>query len=139
VYEWLLFFHVLSAFLLVGALAYFWALVLATRPGRMMFGGAAALRMARPATIAVSVGVAGTLVFGIWLAIYLDEYQVWDGWIIASLVLWAIGTGAGQRSGAALTPVGDVYPAWRRGVALHTVASVAALVILVLMIWKPGA
>lgn len=138
-YEWLLFFHVLSAFLLVGALAYFWALVLATRPGRSMFGGAPSLSLARPATIAVSVGVAGTLIFGIWLAIYRDEYQVWDGWILASIVLWAIGTGAGERSGRALTPVGDVYPGWRRGVALHTVASVAALAILVLMIWKPGA
>jgi hypothetical protein len=139
VYEWLLFFHVLSAFLLVGALAYFWALVLATRPGRTMFGGAASLSLARPATIAVAAGVTGTLVFGVWLAIYLDEYQVWDGWILASLVVWAIGTGAGERSGRALTPVDDVYPAWRRGVVLHTVASVAAVLVLVLMIWKPGA
>jgi hypothetical protein len=139
VYEWLLFFHVLSAFLLVGALAYFWTLVLATRPGAGMFGGATSLRMARPATVAISVGVAGTLIFGVWLAIYVDEYQVWDGWILASLALWAIGTGAGERSGRALTPVGDVYPAWRKGVLLHTVASVAALLVLVLMIWKPGA
>ena len=142
VYDWLLFLHVLSAFLLVGGLAYFWALVLATRPGRVLFGGAASLQMARPASIAVIAGVAGTLIFGVWLAIYLDEYSPWDGWILASLVLWAIGTGAGERSGRALTPVGDEYPtpeARRRGVLLHTVASVAALVILVLMIWKPGA
>ena len=138
-YEWLLFFHVLSAFLLVGALAYFWALVLATRPGRSMFGGAVSLSMARPATVAVTAGVTGTLIFGVWLAIYLDAYQVWDGWILASIVLWAIGSGAGARSGRALTPVGDVYPAWRLGVLLHTVASVAAVLVLVLMIWKPGA
>jgi hypothetical protein len=142
VYDWLLFLHVLSAALLVGALAYFWALLVATRPSRPLFGGAASLRMARPASIAVGVGVAGTLIFGLWLAIYLDEYKPWDGWIIGSLVLWAIGAGAGERSGRALTPVGDAYPtpdARRRGVLLHTVASVAALVILVLMIWKPGA
>jgi hypothetical protein len=139
VYEWLLFFHMLSAALLVGALTYFWALVLATRPGRSLFGGAVSLSLARPATIAVSAGIAGTLIFGVWLAIYLDAYEVWDGWILGSLVLWVIGTGAGERSGRALTPVGDVYPAWRRGVLLHTVASVSALLILVLMIWKPGA
>jgi hypothetical protein len=138
-YDWLLFFHVLSAFLLVGALTYFWALVLATRPGRSMFGGTISLSLARPATIAITAGVAGTLIFGVWLAIYVDEYQVWDGWILASLALWAIGAGAGARSGRALTPVGDVYPAWRRGVLLHTVASVAAVLVLVLMIWKPGA
>jgi uncharacterized membrane protein len=142
VYDWLLFLHVLSAALLVGGLAYFWALVVATRPSRPLFGGAISLRMARPATIAVTAGVAGTLVFGVWLAIYLEDYQPWDGWILASLVLWAIGTGAGERSGRALTPVGDEYPtpeARRRGVILHSVASAAAFVILILMIWKPGA
>ncbi len=138
-YDWLLFLHVLSAFFLVGALTYFWALVLATRPGRNTLPGATALAMARPATIAVAAGVAGTLIFGVWLAIDVDGYELWDGWILASLVLWAIGSGAGERSGRALTPVGDVYPNWRRGLLLHTVASLAALVILVLMIWKPGA
>jgi hypothetical protein len=139
VYDWLLFLHVFSAFLLVGALTYFWALVLATRPGRSMFSGATSFALARPASIAVMAGVAGTVIFGVWLAIYLDEYEVWDGWILGSLVLWAIGTGAGERSGRALTPVGDVYPAWRRGVLLHTLASVATVLILILMIWKPGA
>jgi hypothetical protein len=142
VYDWLLFLHVLSAFLLVGALAFFWALLIATRPGRSLLGGAVSLSLSKPATIAISVGVAGTVIFGVWLAIYLDEYQIWDGWIIGSLVLWAIGTGAGQRSGKALTPVADEYPtleARRRGVMLHTVASVATLLVLILMIWKPGA
>jgi hypothetical protein len=142
VYDWLLFLHVLSAFVLVGALTAFWALVLATRPGRELFGGAVSLRMARPPSIAVAIGFAGTLIFGIWLAIYLDEYQVWDGWILASIVIWGIGGFAGDRSGRALTPVGNVYPtpeARRRGVLLHAVSSLAALAILVLMIWKPGA
>ena len=141
-YDWLLFLHVLSAGLLVGAIAYFWALLLATRPGRALFGGVVSMRMARPASVAIGIGVAGTLIFGVWLAIYLDDYHPWDGWIIASLVLWAIGAGAGERSGKALTPVGAEYPtaeARRRGVLLHTVVTVAALVILVLMIWKPGA
>ena len=141
-YDWLLFLHVLSAALLVGALAYFWALVFATRPGRALFGGVTSLRLARPASVAVGIGFAGTLIFGVWLAIYLDEYQLWDGWIIASLVGWAIGGAAGGASGKALTPVGDEYPsadARRRGVMLHAVSSLAALVVLVLMIWKPGA
>jgi hypothetical protein len=142
VYDWLLFFHVLSAFLLVGALAFFWALVLGTRPGRTQLLGSSSLALARPATIAVTAGIAGTLIFGLWLAIYLDEYHPWDGWIIGSLVLWAIGTGAGQRSGRALTPVADAFPspeARRRGILLHSVASVAAVLVLVMMIWKPGA
>ena len=141
-YDWLLFLHVLSAFFLVGALTYFWWLLLGTRPGASMFGGTTSLRMARPASIAIGVGVAGTLIFGIWLAIYLDAYEIWDGWILGSLALWVVGTGAGERSGRALTPAGDELPtpeARRRGIVLHTVASLAALAILILMIWKPGA
>ena len=141
-YDWLLFLHVLSAFLLVGALAYFWALLVATRPGGALFGGVASLQMARPATIAVTLGSLGTLVFGVWLAIYLDDYHPWDGWVIGSLILWAIGAGAGGRSGKALTPQGEEYPTpenRRLGVMLHTVTSVATLLVLILMIWKPGA
>ena len=38
----------------------------------------------------------GTILFGIWLAISLDAYQVWDGWVIAAIVLWAIGSGTGS-------------------------------------------
>lgn len=141
-YDWLLFLHVLSAFFLVGALAFFWALVLGTRSGRSELTGSSSLSLARPATIAVTVGIAGTLIFGLWLAIYLDEYHPWDGWIIGSIVLWAIGTGAGERSGRALTPAGDAFPspeARRRGIMFHAVASVAAILVLVMMIWKPGA
>ena len=41
------------------------------------------------------------LVFGIWLAIDLDAYQLWDGWILASLVLWADGGWAGGKAGKA--------------------------------------
>jgi hypothetical protein len=142
VYDWLLFLHLLSAFLLVAATAFFWALVLATRPGKTLFGGVASLAMARPATIVMSVGVAGTLIFGVWLAIYLDDYHPWDGWILGSLALWVVGTGTGERSGRALTPVGDEFPppeARRRGIVLHAASSVAVLLVLVLMIWKPGA
>lgn len=47
----------------------------------------------------VIAGTLGTLVFGIWLAIERDEYQVWDGWILAALVLWAIAAETGRRGG----------------------------------------
>jgi hypothetical protein len=142
VYDWLLFFHVLSAFLLAGALAFFWALLLVTRPGRAFFVASASLALARPATVAVSIGTLGTLILGLWLAIYLDAYHPWDGWILGSLVLWLIGSGAGARSGRVLAPVGERYPsseARRQGIVLHSIASLATLGVLVLMIWKPGA
>jgi hypothetical protein len=142
VYDWLLFFHVLTAFLLVGALAFFWALLLVTRPGRAFFVASASLALARPATIGVSIGTLGTLVFGLWLAIYLDAYHPWDGWIIGSIVLWAIGSAAGSWSGRVLAPVGNQYPspqARRRGVALQTITTLATLGVLAMMVWKPGA
>ena len=47
----------------------------------------------------VVVGALGTIVFGVWLAISRDAYQVWDGWVIAAIVLWAIGGGVGARAG----------------------------------------
>ncbi len=144
-YDFLLFVHVLSAFALVGALAALWAIVLATRPGRPLLTAATAAMLLRPTTVVVIVGTLGTLVFGIWLAIYLDEYQPWDGWIVASLVLWLVGTIAGARSGneyEAAGKSGDPLEAgrpWRRGNVLSAISTVAVVAVLVLMIYKPGA
>ena len=141
-YEWLLFLHVLSAFLLVGAMTFFWAVILATRPRAELVDAPAFFTLSRVGGVAIMAGTVGTLVFGIWLAIYLDAYEILDGWIVGSLVLWVVGTAAGYRAGRDFTPVGDAAPApeaRRRGTILHAVSSLAALVILVLMIWKPGA
>ena len=52
----------------------------------------------------IAVGMIGTIVFGIWLA--LDEYEIWDGWIITALVLWLLAAAVGGR-------VGKVYNATR--------------------------
>ena len=43
------------------------------------------------------LGGLGTLALGIWLALYLDEYGIWDGWIIAAIVLWLAATGVDSR------------------------------------------
>ena len=140
-YEWLLFLHVLAAFSLVAALVLFWVLIGAawsTPAGRAELLGAT---LGRPAGILVAAGSLLTLVFGVWLAIYLDGYELWDGWILASLVLWAIGVGAGERSGRVFAqPGGFTEPALRRrGLILSVVSSLAVLTVLVLMIYKPGA
>ena len=52
----------------------------------------------------VSVGSLGAIIFGVWLAISLDFVQVWDGWVIAAIVLWAIATETGRRSGVEYEP-----------------------------------
>ena len=139
-YDWLLFLHVLSAFLLVGSMTAFWALVVGTRPARPVLTQDAAGAIARPTNALVVAGTVGTLVFGIWLAIDHDDFQVWDGWVLASLVLWALAGGLGERSGKAFTKAMEgSLEERRRGLLLHTGSSAAVLVILILMIFKPGA
>jgi uncharacterized membrane protein len=134
-YDWLLFLHVLSAFLVVGALTALWALILGTRGEASLFDPRSAMTYGRTAGILVGIGMIGTLVFGIWLAI--DRYQIWDGWILASLVLWAIGGWAGGKAGQEFER--DPVAGRAAGIRFQTINSVAALIILVLMIWKPGA
>ena len=100
-YDWLLFLHVLSAFFAVGALAALWGLILGTRGTAPMLDQRSAMTYGRTAGILVGVGMMGAIIFGVWLAIHEEAYQVWDGWILASLVLWAIGGWAGGQAGRA--------------------------------------
>ena len=79
----------------------------------------------------------GAIVFGVWLAIDDDAYQVWDGWIIASLLLWAVSMAAGVRAGQAFER--DPVAGRQVGIRLQTLSSLAVVAILLLMIWKPGA
>jgi hypothetical protein len=81
---------------------------------------------------------------------------VWDGWVLAAIVLWAIAVELGRRSGDGyraagmeaekLTAAGtETSPmvaetfAASRAFQLHAVSSVLVLLILIDMIWKPGA
>jgi hypothetical protein len=143
VYDFLLFVHMLFAFGLVAAVTTFWALTLATRPQHMSLTPAAAMLMGRVGAIVVGISSLGVLVFGVWLAIYLDAYHPWDGWVLGSIVLWIIATGTGQQSGRlyerAATGAGDAPTLRRTGLQLQVIATAAILLILVLMIFKPGA
>lgn len=136
-YDWLLFLHVLSAFVATGAAVALWALVLGTRLEASLVGPDSALRFGRVGGIVVGAGMVGALVFGIWLTIFVDGYELWDGWILASLVLWVLGAWAGGAAGKAFERGPEVGR--RPGIRLHALSSLALLVILVLMVWKPGA
>jgi uncharacterized membrane protein len=142
-YDSLLFLHVLAATLLLGLAAGFWAIILATRPGAAIISGRAAGMVAQPMGMSIGLASGLTLVFGIALAIDVDGYELWDGWIVASIVLWAVGAFAGFRGGEALGRAGaggEGAPAARRlGILLHSTASVAVLIVLYLMVTKPGA
>jgi hypothetical protein len=124
VYDWLLFLHLLAAFLLA---------VTAVTYSAVALGAAAGPRTLFVADRCWDVGGIGTLVLGVWLALHLDEYEIWDGWIIGAIVLWAVATGLGESTRKRFAePDG-------RAALLHWLRTVAVVGLLVLMIWKPGA
>ena len=99
--DWALVVHVLSAFAYVAGLVVFWVLIVAVRKTDTP---AETLRMepiVKVGNVAVGLGAVGTIVIGIYLAFAVDSYAIWDGWIIAAIVLWAISGALGQRTGAA--------------------------------------
>jgi uncharacterized membrane protein len=155
--DWLLALHVLAAFSLVAAIVLFWVMIVAVRSTDT---AQATIRMAPVAKVgnaAAGVGGVGTIVFGIWLAFSIGGYDIWDGWIIAAIVLWAIATGLGGRTGKEylvgmkkaeeLQAAGETGPIaellalnrTRRGLFLHSLSSLFTLLILIDMVWKPGA
>ena len=134
-YDWLLFLHVLSAFALVATVVTFSAYAL---------GAAADSRVLGVANFLWAAGGLGTLVLGIWLAIYVDGYEIWDGWIVAAIVLWAIATELGRRAQLGYTALagtgeGVGVGEARQATLMHWLRSLAVLVLLVVMIYKPGA
>ena len=155
--DWILALHVLSAFAFVAGTIVFWVLIVAVRKTDTPEGTIRMEPVVKVGNAATGIGAGGTIVFGIWLAISLDAYQVWDGWVIAAIVLWAISLATGQRTGVAymqgmtkaqgLQTSGQTGPnaellALNRtsnGVLLHFATTVAVLLILIDMIWKPGA
>jgi uncharacterized membrane protein len=154
-YQWLLSLHVTGAFMVLG--------------GVVMAGifNVTALRRERPSEIAlmfrltqfaagvVSTGLLVTLAIGLWLVSDAD-YGYGDTWIVLSLILWVI-TGAlggigGRReketrllaerlAGEGDTPSPELDGRLRDPVtlALSWGSGLLVIVILVLMIWKPGA
>jgi hypothetical protein len=125
VYDWLLFFHLLAAFLLFVTVVSYTAVALgAAAPGRTLF----------VADRCWDVGGLGTLVLGIWLALYLDEYDFFEGWILGAIGLWLVATGLGQSTQRRIAA--DLHADIA---AMHWLRTLAVLGLLVLMVWKPGA
>jgi hypothetical protein len=133
--DWLLFLHVLSAFALVGTVVIFSAFAL---------GAATELRVLAVGNFLWAVGGLGTLVFGIWLAIDLDGYEIWDGWIVTAILLWAIATELGRRAQLGYTALGEAnesstVPVAQRAALMHWLRAAFVLALLVVMVYKPGA
>jgi hypothetical protein len=131
-YEWLLFLHMLAAFLLVAGVVVYGVLLLGP-------AGEPVSRVLGPPALALwNVGGLGVLVFGVWLALEVDGYALWDGWIIAALILWFVASAAGGRLGAGVREGDEIRAVDGAGVML-AVMSVATALLLLDMIFKPGA
>jgi uncharacterized membrane protein len=155
-YDWLLFFHVTGAFLLVGGTVVAGVLTIAAlrreRPSEI----AALLGLIRVSLPFIYAGVALTLVFGLWLVHEAGQgYSYTDAWVIAAIVLWvlanALGGAGGKRQEEArrlalelsstsdtTTPELRARLVDRVGLALSFASGLAVFAVLALMIWKPG-
>ncbi len=154
--DWILALHLLAAVALVAAEVMFTVMIAALWRSDSPSKVASTMPLARIAAVLVIAGITGTIVFGVWLAISREEYQLWDGWVIAALVLWALGGYLGQKSGEGYQASGELGAklaaegtttspelAERFGPSrafwLHNATLLVVVLILVDMIWKPGA
>jgi hypothetical protein len=155
--DWMLALHVLSAFTLVAGLILFWVLIVAVRRTDTPDGTLRMGPITRLAEAAVGIGMGGTIALGVWLAFSVGGYDIWDGWIVAAIVLWLIAAELGRRASAAyvagvkkaqeLQAAGQTGPnvellALNRtsnGVVLQSLITIVVLLIIIDMIWKPGA
>jgi hypothetical protein len=155
--DWILALHVLSAFAFVAAIVLFWVLIVAVRKVDTPEDTIRMEPIVKVGNALVGIGAGGTIVFGIWLAFSFGGYDIWDGWIIAAIVLWVVAGALGQRTGAAylqgmnkaqeLERAGQTGPSaelhalnrTQNGVVFHALTSLVVLLILIDMIWKPGA
>jgi uncharacterized membrane protein len=155
-YQWLVFLHVTGAFLLLGGIVVVAIFSVAAwrreRPSEI----AQLLGLTRWGLPAISGGMLVTLGFGLWLVHHVDYVGWGDAWVVSSLVLWVLTGFLGDRGGrfdretralaerlaaAGDTPSPELIARLRNPVALalNWGSALAALAILALMIWKPGA
>lgn len=154
-YNWLLMLHVTGAFLFLGGGAAAGILNLrawyAERPSEV----ALLLRLiSRVAVPAIGIGSITSLVFGIWL-VHHAGYSYGAFWVWAAIVLWVIAGALGGRGGTYQSRAGveagklaaaddTMTPELRAlvrdpvGNALSYGSGLTLVLILILMIWKPG-
>jgi hypothetical protein len=143
--------HLLSAFAAAAALVLFSVLVFSGRRMTTLEETRTLFRVAPIGNALIIAGIGLVFVFGVILALDSDTFNIWDGWVIAGIVLWALFAGVGQRSGKYYDEVqklaeqdgneAEVLARLRAstGALLH-LATVALFILIVLdMIFKPGA
>ena len=154
-YHWLVFLHVTGAFMVLGGAVMAGIFNLAAlrreRPSEVVL----LFRLTRFAVTSISIGMVLTLAFGLWLVSDAD-YSWGEAWIILALVLWVAANALGgigckrdtrtRELAERLAAGGDAPSPELRArlrdpisLALSWGSGVVVVVILALMIWKPGA
>jgi uncharacterized membrane protein len=150
-YDWLLFFHVAGAFMVVAGLVFLGvALIVAWRRERTD-EAAVALWLAKPNARLFDVGGVALLIFGLWLVFHQDAYGITDGWILLGLGLWLVAAILGSRAARRYAAVADVAAAGTTpaaelrarvqdstGLLLYVLTVLAVLIAIAVMIFKPG-
>jgi uncharacterized membrane protein len=153
-YQWLLFFHVTGAFLLLGGGVIAAALNLAAlrreRPSEILL----LFSLIRVAVVPIMLGGVLALVFGLWL-VHEAGYGYGETWIVLALVLFVLGNALGgvggrrdertARFARELAASGDAPSAELRArvrdpisLALSYGSGLILVALLAIMIWKPG-
>jgi hypothetical protein len=149
-YDWMFALHLLAAFAVAAALVQFSVLVYRGRRMTTLDETRMLFRLAPVGSILISGGLAIVVGIGIYLAIASNRYEIWNLWVIAAIVLAIAFGGIGQRSGAYYTEVqkvaeqadeADVMARLRAptGARLHVITVVLFLLIVLDMVFKPGA
>jgi hypothetical protein len=144
-------FHLLSAFAIAAALVLFSVMVYSGRRATTLEETRLLFRVGPLGTVLIAAGIGLTFVFGVILAVHSNTFNIWDGWVIAGIVLWAAFAAVGQRTGKYYTDVqklveqegteAEALALLRAstGALLH-LATVGLFVLVLLdMIFKPGA
>jgi hypothetical protein len=155
--DWMFAIHLLFAATLVGGLVMSWIVVFSLYSADAADETLSLNRVSLVGIVAIVLGLLGTIVIGIWVAILRADFHPWDGWVIGAIVLWAIATVALLRSfveyrkpadkareliAAGKTGASSELVALNRastGLMLRAVASAAVVLIVIDMIYKPGA
>ena len=152
-YEWMLAFHLLSAFAVASALVLFSVLVVNGRRMTTLEQTRTLFRMAPVGSVLIGAGLGLVILFGVILAFDSDTFKIWNGWIIAGIVLWAAFVEVGRRSGAYYTDIQKLAESSDEGkeaevlarlqaptgVTLHLALIAIFVLLLIDMIYKPGA
>jgi hypothetical protein len=151
-YDWMLALHLLAGFAIAAALVLYSVMVVAGRRTDTLDGVRALFRLAPIGTPLMAAGMVLTLVLGIVLAVDADAFELWDAWVIAAIVLWALFGEVGRRTGVYYTETqklaesggaaeSEVLARLRAptGARLHVLGLVLFLLLVLDMIFKPGA